>query len=293
MIDDDRPSRQLMRCRASWERQDARRRRHQPRSASAPRSHRRSGNQGGNLPSRKPLKTRETRKFSQRSATLLRGRKDAPRGPGRSRRPFAAEVAGARSRRKFSLLQSFEKSENAEILRRHRGAPCLPNVDGNPRGRLPLTTASWRIPLLRNSKAAQSRVCLDRRPDGDRRAIVDFLNRGVSVAVVAAREGLAAKRSGPEMAPQRFEKIESAPGNGMVWEASNPQDMVHGRAADRARLRLTSRKNALLQKKAPNALKSLDAELKLQPRSTARRRGLAGRRPGCFLAAPRDDGWRP
>src|SRR5271170_4748653 len=45
------------------------------------------------------------------------------------------------------------------------------------------------------------------------------------------------------MAPQRLEKIESAPGNGMVLEASNPQDVVHGRAADRARLRLTSRKN--------------------------------------------------
>jgi hypothetical protein len=79
----------------------------------------------------------------------------------------------------------------------------------------------------------------------------------------------------------------------MVWEASNLQDLVHRRAADRARLRLTSRRNALLQKKAPNALNSLDAELKLQPRSTARRRGLAGRRPCCFLAAPRDDGWRP
>ena len=179
---DDGPSRQLMRFRASWERQDARRRRHQPRIRLGARSHRRSGNQGGNLPSRKPLKTRETRKFSQRSATLLRGRKDAPRGPGRSRRPFAAEVAGARSRRKFSLLQSFEKSENAEILRRHRGAPCLP-VDRDPRGRLPPTTASGASPRLRNSKAAQSRVCLDRRPDGDRRAILDFLNRGVSVAV--------------------------------------------------------------------------------------------------------------
>jgi hypothetical protein len=34
--------------------------------------------------------------------------------------------------------------------------------------------------------------------------------------------------SGPEMAPQRLEKIESAPGIGMVPEASNPQDMVHG-----------------------------------------------------------------
>ena len=42
------------------------------------------------------------------------------------------------------------------------------------------------------------------------------------------------KRSRPEMAPQRLEKIESAPGNGMVSEASKPQDLVHGRAADRA-----------------------------------------------------------
>ena len=152
--------------------------------------------------------------------------------------PSPPKSRGRESRRKFSLLQSLEKSDNAEILRRHREAPCLPNVG-------------------------------------------------------AARRASTAKRSGPEMAPQRFEKIKSAPGNGMVWEASNPQDMVHGRAADHARLRLTSRRNALLQKKAPNALKSLDAELKLQPRSTARRRGLAGRRPGCFLAAPRDDGWRP
>ena len=41
--------------------------------------------------------------------------------------------------------------------------------------------------------------------------------------------------------PQRLEKIESAPGNGMVSEASDPQDLVRGRAADRAPLRLTSR----------------------------------------------------
>jgi len=34
------------------------------------------------------------------------------------------------------------------------------------------------------------------------------------------------------MAPQRLEKIESAPGNGMGSEGSNPQDVVHGRAAD-------------------------------------------------------------
>src|SRR5277367_6786921 len=69
------------------------------------------------------------------------------------------------------------------------------------------------------------------------------------------RERLTAKRSRPEMAPQRLEKIESAPGNGMGSEASNLQDLVYGRAADRARLRLTTRGNdevAMLQKKAPN-----------------------------------------
>src|SRR5271154_2539488 len=38
----------------------------------------------------------------------------------------------------------------------------------------------------------------------------------------------------PEMAPQRLEKIESGPGNGMVSEASNPQHLVRGRADDRA-----------------------------------------------------------
>jgi hypothetical protein len=38
-------------------------------------------------------------------------------------------------------------------------------------------------------------------------------------------------RACPEMAPQGLEKIESAPGNGMVSEASNPQDVVLRRAA--------------------------------------------------------------
>jgi len=37
------------------------------------------------------------------------------------------------------------------------------------------------------------------------------------------------------MAPQRLEKIESAPGNGMGSEASNPQDLgLKACAADRA-----------------------------------------------------------
>ena len=45
------------------------------------------------------------------------------------------------------------------------------------------------------------------------------------------------------MAPQRLEKIESASGNGMGSVASNLQDLVHGRAADRAGLRFRSREN--------------------------------------------------
>ena len=43
-----------------------------------------------------------------------------------------------------------------------------------------------------------------------------------------------ARRGSPEMAPQGLEKIESAPENGMGSEASKPQHLVHGRAADRA-----------------------------------------------------------
>jgi hypothetical protein len=73
--------------------------------------------------------------------------------------------------------------------------------------------------------------------------IVGLLNRGVSVAGDRGARVPDAKRSRPEMAPQRLEKIESAPGNGMGSEASNPQDVVPGQATDRARLRLTNRKN--------------------------------------------------
>ena len=51
---------------------------------------------------------------------------------------------------------------------------------------------------------------------------------------IAARENLTARPSRPEMAPQRIDNIESAPENGMVSEASRPQDVVYGRAARRA-----------------------------------------------------------
>jgi hypothetical protein len=73
------------------------------------------------------------------------------------------------------------------------------------------------------------------------RPIVDP-NRGVSVAG-GARGPDGNKGVRRQMASQRLEKIESEPGNGMGAEASNPQDVEQGRAADRAPLRLTSREN--------------------------------------------------
>jgi len=55
---------------------------------------------------------------------------------------------------------------------------------------------------------------------------VGLLDRGVSVAGIAAGEGLTAKRARPEMAPQRLEKVRSAPGNGMASAARDPQDLI-------------------------------------------------------------------
>jgi hypothetical protein len=96
------------------------------------------------------------------------------------------------------------------------------------------------LPISCQSCVVVLYLFLRRRRGCDGRADLDLLNRGVSVAGIAAREDLTTKRSWPEMAPQRLEKIESAPGNGIGSETSNPQDLVSGRAADRA-LRLTKR----------------------------------------------------
>jgi hypothetical protein len=115
------------------------------------------------------------------------------------------------------------------------------------------------LPKLRSC----SIFVLLRRPGGDRRGDRRFTEAFRSPA--SRRENLTAKRSRAEMAPQQLEKIESRRGNGSVSQASKPQDLVYGRAADRA-LRLTRRGGgpgaAKLQKKAPNALKSRNAESK-------------------------------
>jgi hypothetical protein len=131
---------------------------------------------------------------------------------GLGRTPVARKVgSAARSRRKFSALQNLENSQNAERIS-ILGAPVPRSGRLNaPNTREEGATRGWR----------GSRAGVDIEP------IVDLLNRGYSVAGIAAREA-DGKRSRPEMAPQRLEKIESAPGNGMVSEASKPQHLVDG-----------------------------------------------------------------
>ena len=66
---------------------------------------------------------------------------------------------------------------------------------------------------------------------GREESIIGLSNRDVSVAGIAAREGLRAKRARAEMAPQRLEKVESEPGNGMAPAAPDSQYLVQRRAA--------------------------------------------------------------
>src|SRR5271170_1965106 len=98
--------------------------------------------------------------------------------------------------------------------------------------------------------------------------MVDLLNRGDLVRRDRGAGGLTAKRSRPEMAPQRLEKIESAPGNGWarkprtykMWY-TGPWLTVSDSGSEAARMTKLRRG----QKKAPKALKSLDAGLKSAP----------------------------
>src|ERR1700678_4188858 len=102
-------------------------------------------------------------------------------------------------------------------VQRGDGAPGVARKrDGNPLSRKVLKIPKWE--KNPNSQAGQQSF------------------EPTRFGGIAAREG-EAKQSRPEMAPQRPEKIESAPGNGSVSQASRPQDMVHRRAVDRARLR--------------------------------------------------------
>src|SRR5208337_2210800 len=66
---------------------------------------------------------------------------------------------------------------------------------------------------------------------GREEPIIGLLSRGVSVAGAAAWEGPTAKGARREMAPQRLEKVESAPGNGMAPAARTPNIWYGGHAA--------------------------------------------------------------
>src|SRR5271155_3914264 len=80
------------------------------------------------------------------------------------------------------------------------------------------------------------------------------------------------------MAPQRLEKIESAPGNGMGWDASNLQHLVRGRVADRGSLGVTGETFPCC-----NPLKS--PEMGLESRDVRRARGPGTPRRGLANAA--------
>ena len=153
----------------------------------------------GNFPACKALKTHEMRKFSPSSLRAKRENGLLPRGQARLRRILSGHGISRRGRENYpgcKALKTHETRKSSPSRLRNKVLPAPPSRRRSPR------------------------------------PIVDLLNRGVSVARIAARENLTAERSRPEMAPQRLEKIESAPGNGMVSDASKPQHLVHG--ADRA-----------------------------------------------------------
>ena len=94
------------------------------------------------------------------------------------------------------------------------------------------------------------------------------------------------------MAPQRLEKIESAPGNGMVSEALNPQDVVHGRAADRAQLRLTSRENDEAKFSVSQPLEIAQSREGISELALRSPRPVLTRRGRRWLFGPVDEAWR-
>ncbi len=162
----------------------------------------------------------------------------APRRAGPERRSILPNPALGEAERKFSASQAFEIPRNAngipepvslERLAPPERRPIPPNpARGKVEGKF---SASQALEIPRNAEGISDSALLERLAAPERRPIppnpARGENRGISVAGFAPREA-DGKRSRPEMAPQRLEKIESAPGNGMGSEASNLQDVVHG-----------------------------------------------------------------
>jgi hypothetical protein len=158
------------------------------------------------------------------------------------RSPAAQNVGSAsRPRRKFSGLQSLENSQNAESISILREADAW--AGGTPGVKEKGATRGWRA-----SRAGRSR--LGSRVGGDAEPIVDFLNRGASVAGIAAREadgkpGVARKwrRNDLKTLNQRPE---------MVWPRRRRTHKIWYRGA-----RLTVRKNDKVGRKL-SALRNLE-----------------------------------
>ncbi len=103
---------------------------------------------------------------------------------------------------------------------------AVPWAGGTPGAKEEGATRGWR-----GSRAGRSRP--GSRVGGDPEPIVDLLNRGASVAGIAAREADGKPGVARKWRRNDLKTLKSAPGNGMASEASNPQDVVQGRAAER------------------------------------------------------------
>ena len=161
---------------------------------------------------------------------------------------------GNRVEGKFSLLQTIEIARNGKIYgvcsdgasmqieiqtsRKHAAS----EVSCRLRRRSLAVAASSSAPVRRKHDPV---VTVDRgrgpgRSGTSAAASTGSRSAGSSLPPPPGRcsEGRSPRGNGscPEMAPQRLEKIESAPGNGMGSEASNLQHLVHGRAAGEGRL---------------------------------------------------------
>ena len=159
----------------------------------------------------------------------------------------AASCGGNRVE-KFSLMQTIEIARNGKIYGVCRdGASMQVEIQTSRKHAAPEVSCRLRrgsLAVAASSTAPVRRkhdpvVALDRgREPGCSRtsAAASAGSRSAGSPMppppgrCVARRSSRRNRSRPEMAPQRLEKIESAPGNGMGSEASNLQDMVHGRA---------------------------------------------------------------
>jgi hypothetical protein len=170
----------------------------------------------------------------------------APRLAGPERRSISSNPALGEAEGKFSASQALEIPRNAEGIPESAplerlAAPERRPIPPNPaRGKVEgKFSASQDFEIPRNAEGISDSALLERLAAPDPAESGPRREPRHSVAGFAARDA-DGKRSRPEMAPQRLEKIESAPGNGMGSEASNLQDVVHGCAADHQRFRISS-----------------------------------------------------